>query len=429
MSEPTAAAPQGVPSRARDLPAPVRGRVVALTADVLPDLTALPAPLRSVAGFTPARRVRVGERAILDALEDEEFREQAGRQIAAHPADQPSPAEAAARAWIGRADDTAELLARAAAPQPAPDPELTRTLARLRTKLDEAEAQSQAEREQHQEAVARLKADTAGLRRKLTAARAAEQETRDELAALAAEADRLRTGLAEAEATVRRTQEQLARAQEEARAGRSDRRAERDELTVRTRLLLDALVDTAAGLRRELALPAVTGNPADRLEAELNQAGSGGEGSRATSAAGALGPASPALLDQLLALPRARLIVDGYNVTMAAWPDASLERQRQRLLSGVAAIVARTGAETTVVFDAHTAPARPLVAAPRGVRVIFTPSGVLADDVIRDLVAVEPAGRAVVVVTSDQEVVSDVRRAGARTVSSAALVGLLNRAG
>lgn len=58
---------------------------------------------------------------------------------------------------------------------------------------------------------------------------------------------------------------------------------------------------------------------------------------------------------------------------------------------------------------------------------IFTPSGVIADDVIRDLVDVEPAGRQLIVVTSDQEVVADVRRSGARTVPSDVLVALINR--
>ena len=42
--------------------------------------------------------------------------------------------------------------------------------------------------------------------------------------------------------------------------------------------------------------------------------------------------------------------------------------------------------------------------------------------------AAEPAGRQLVVVTSDQEVVRDVRRAGARTVPADALVALVARA-
>ena len=126
-------------------------------------------------------------------------------------------------------------------------------------------------------------------------------------------------------------------------------------------------------------------------------------------------------------MPRARLIIDGYNVSKAAWPESSLEAQRMRLLNGIAPLVARSGAETTVVFDAATSETRPPVNPPRGVKVIFSPVGVIADDVIRDLVDVEPQGRVVVVVTSDQEIVGDVRRAGARAVDSDALIAVLTR--
>jgi rRNA-processing protein FCF1 len=53
---------------------------------------------------------------------------------------------------------------------------------------------------------------------------------------------------------------------------------------------------------------------------------------------------------------------------------------------------------------------------------------VIADDVIRELVAAEPRGRPVVVVSNDQEVVRDVLRAGARVASAGALTGLISRA-
>jgi hypothetical protein len=68
-----------------------------------------------------------------------------------------------------------------------------------------------------------------------------------------------------------------------------------------------------------------------------------------------------------------------------------------------------------------------VVAAPRGVKVLFSPPGVIADDVIRDLIATEPPGRTVVVVSDDQEVVRDARAGGARVASASALVELLGR--
>jgi hypothetical protein len=45
--------------------------------------------------------------------------------------------------------------------------------------------------------------------------------------------------------------------------------------------------------------------------------------------------------------------------------------------------------------------------------------------VIRDLVAAEPVGRVVLVVTDDRELGNDVARAGARWLATGALIGLL----
>ena len=136
-------------------------------------------------------------------------------------------------------------------------------------------------------------------------------------------------------------------------------------------------------------------------------------------------PATAAVLESLLALPRARLVVDGYNVTKTAWPTATLEAQRSRLVTALAPLVARTGAETTVVFDGAASTVRAAVPTPRGVKAVFSPAGVIADDVIRQLVHAEPRGRTVVVVTSDRALAADVAREGARTVASDVLASLL----
>ena len=58
---------------------------------------------------------------------------------------------------------------------------------------------------------------------------------------------------------------------------------------------------------------------------------------------------------------------------------------------------------------------------------LYSPRGVIADDVVRDLVAVEPQGRVVVVVTADRAVATDVAAAGARVVDPDALLGLIAR--
>jgi predicted RNA-binding protein with PIN domain len=198
-------------------------------------------------------------------------------------------------------------------------------------------------------------------------------------------------------------------------------RTNRDEGTLRARLLLDTLLQASQGLRQELALPVTTGSPADQVEAHLAESGS-----RSSSGAASRPVDDPMLVRELLNLPQVHMIVDGYNVTRAEWDDATLEIQRNRLLRGLGPLVAQTGAEITVVFDGTNAESRPTVSQPRGVRVLFSPRGVLADDVIRDLVAAEPDGRPVGVVTSDQEIARDVgRKSGVRVIGARALVRLL----
>jgi predicted RNA-binding protein with PIN domain len=76
-----------------------------------------------------------------------------------------------------------------------------------------------------------------------------------------------------------------------------------------------------------------------------------------------------------------------------------------------------------VAFDGARRPAVQPVA-PRGVRVLFSQDEI-ADDLIRRLVAAEPVGRPILVVTSDQEIVADVSRAGAWTVASVVLLEVL----
>jgi predicted RNA-binding protein with PIN domain len=212
----------------------------------------------------------------------------------------------------------------------------------------------------------------------------------------------------------------LAAAESAVAAARLAAREGRSAEDARLWLLVETIGQAAQGLRRELALSPPTVLPGDLVEAET------GAGAGTATPARALGDDDPARLDQLLALPRVHLVVDGYNVTKTGYGDLSLEQQRSRLIAGVAVLAAQTGAEVTVVFDgAERLPAAPPV--PRGVRVLFSLPGELADEVIRRLVRAEPAGRPVVVVSSDREVADGVRRSGAYAVASIALVRRLGR--
>jgi predicted RNA-binding protein with PIN domain len=111
------------------------------------------------------------------------------------------------------------------------------------------------------------------------------------------------------------------------------------------------------------------------------------------------------------------VLVDGYNVSMTAWPDQRIDRQRERLIELLETAARRFGADITVVFDG----ADVLGAAQRGrrlIRVVFSPEGVTADDVIRDEVRAVGAHRPVVVITSDAAVVRSTRSMGANTARS-----------
>lgn len=410
------------------LPTGVRRRVLALAAQVLPEVPDLPGSLRSVASFTPNRRARLGGHAIAAALAEEDFRRRVGVQATPLVAPDAPAADRAALLWMTGEDDDGlaahlDSVLEAERAVPHRDAEVER----LRAAVAAAREEGRALRAAHREEVAGLKEQNKALRRRLGEARAAERTVREQATGLqeqvAASGRRRERAAATAEAELRRVRAQLDETTAQLERLRAEERTGRGDATLRARVLLDTVLDAAAGLRRELALPAVEGSPSARVEEELEAR----RGARDPSDSGVLGGDSPALLDQLLGLPRARLIVDGYNVSKTAWESLSLEAQRARLLQSLGPVVARTRAETTVVFDAASAERRPLVSAPRGVKVLFSPYGVIADDVIRDLLAAEPGGRAVVVVTSDREVADDVRRAGFRCVGAPALLGLLAR--
>ncbi|HEX2893537.1 MAG TPA: NYN domain-containing protein [Marmoricola sp.] len=420
------------------LPERVRARVIAYAADALGVLPPdhVPGPLKRAAVFTPQRRARIAGQQILDHLyADDAFRERIGVQakvrqaaVADELADGTATADTAALAFLVRPDGWESLLVSAAGAESAvaDDARAGAETEVLRRRLEAALDEQAAIKRAAKEDLAAAKTEIADLRRKLGDSRSRVRAAQADLERTSAESaerlGRLEADLASAEAEARRLRGQvtavtaeLTRAQRAARAGR-------EEGTLRARLLLDTLLQSAQGLRQELALPVVSGSPADRVEAHLAETGA-----RESSGTASLSLDDPALVRELLTLPQLHLIVDGYNVTRAEWDDASLEAQRTRLLAGLRPLAARTGVEITVVFDGAKAETRPVVQQPRGVRVLFSPRDVLADDVIRELVAVEPAGRPIAVVTSDQEIVRDVvRKAGVRVVGARAMVRLIS---
>ncbi len=127
---------------------------------------------------------------------------------------------------------------------------------------------------------------------------------------------------------------------------------------------------------------------------------------------------------QFLARSDAQFIIDGYNVAKLGWPNRPLEQQRDVFLDAVENLARRFGTDITVVFDGAS-----IVGAHasrrRLARVVYSPEGTIADDVIRDEVQRIPANHAVVVVTNDAEIVRDVRADGANVIPSNALLAVL----
>jgi predicted RNA-binding protein with PIN domain len=434
------AAPRDDEAAAVVLAEPVRQRLIQIAADVVGRLPAdeVPAALRTVARFAPAKRQRLGATALSAALDaDADFRSRVADVVSAAspalaeavrartPTAASDPIDTAVVAYLTRPDGWTEVLAdaierwaRERGPSGGTEIErLRKELAGLRS-LQKAEAART--RDALASATADLSADLAELARQLRA-RTAELRTaergRDDAAAAAHELARASEAASAAhEIELRRLRGRITELERSAESGRRASRIERDVDDARLWLLVETVTDAAAGIRRALALPPPVRRPGDTVSVLPADAGSGRTA------------ADPADLDRLLAVPNLHMIVDGYNVTKTGYGQLPLADQRTRLvaaLAGVAARAARAGLEITVAFDgAAKPPAAPR--APRGVRVLFSAADEIADDLIRRLIAAEPAGRPLVVVTSDQQVVADARRAGAWTAPSAVLLACLD---
>ncbi|WP_203928649.1 NYN domain-containing protein [Virgisporangium ochraceum] len=428
------------------LPDPVRQRVTALAAGVLGSLPGdeLPVSLRRVAKFAPKQRAKLGGPLIAaqiatDALLRQRLAakvvEAAGDLGAAvaegTPPGAADPTEVAALAYLCRPPAWRDLIGAAtealrAETEQALVAAQTRELEQRVARAEHDRTVARTEADKLRDELARLREEAGGLReenRRLgRSVRELEQRERRAADLLATEKGRAARATADHDAEIRRLKARLAEAESQAGAARVSAKEARANDDARLWLLLETIGQAAVGLRRELAL-----DPTDRLPADFvaDTAADRPEGVMPAKAR-ALDATDPARLDQLLDLPKAHLVVDGYNVTKAGYGDLSLEQQRSRLVTGLGGIAAQTRAEVTVVFDGAERIVG-LPPAPRGVRVLFSKKGETADDLIRRLVRAEPAGRPVVVISSDREVADGVRRHGAYPLSSTALLRRLGR--
>ncbi|MFC4007717.1 NYN domain-containing protein [Nonomuraea purpurea] len=431
----------------RPLPEQVRLNVVDLAAQVLGTMPAVsvPPPLRGIAKFDPRKRAKLGSAPIAAQLEnDKKFRELVAESVAAGwpelvaslaegnvpPA--ADPVLVAAAAYLTRPPGWAEMIEAARmdleqSAVAAEGSEREEVVTRLREQLAAQKNAAKEEGERLREQIKTARAENSDLRRKLHEARERAKAAARRAEEMERTADEARSAASAAgsagEAELRRLRERLADVEKQLQASRQAAREGRSIEDARIRVLLDALQDASAGLRRELALPTMISRPADSVAAVTGER----PGVRGVPAR-ALADDDPQLLDQLLALPQVHLIIDGYNVTKTGYGTLTLADQRTRLMTGLGGLVAQTRVEVTVVFDGAELNAPVQVVAPRGVRVLFSEPGEIADDLIRQLVRAEPPGRAIAVVSSDREVAESVRRMGARPVPSGLLLRRLGRA-
>lgn len=421
------------------LPGPVRGRLAELAAAALGEMRQadVPAALRPVVRFAPAKRAKLGLSALITALHDSAVFRTAvvdwcrTKRPDVLDLDHPDPAVVASAALVldaPRAAHYVELMSfRAEQGQlrgerdsaVARADKLAADVERLRAELSQA-------RQVAEQAGQESSAEADRLRKRLREQGVRLKEAKDEAAAARSDLARVRS---ETEATIAgmthdRDRERERALDERQRAERAKSDAEvawhsareaRQGDEVRLALLLETVEGALSGLRQELGANARSGpRPADAAQQVRARSGSRG------------GVADLATLDRLLTLPAVHLIVDGYNVTKTGYPELPLADQRDRLAHRLAALASRTGAEVTVVFDGADVLSVP-AAGPRGVRVLFSEAGVQADDVIRALVDAEPQGRQLIVATSDRAVMSSVRQHGAYTVASDVLLSRINR--
>ncbi|MEU6859489.1 NYN domain-containing protein [Glycomyces sp. NPDC046736] len=420
---------------------PVRRRAVEIAAVAMPGLVSarVPARLRRFLKFSPPKRAKLARSEIAAALSsDAAFREGLAEVLTA--TDSPlikaiasgdevspmaDPSEVAALTYLLRPEGWRELIATAAlavheTPEtPAPAAE-DASLKRL-SALEKENGKVRSALADQRAAAATLQEELRRARREL---KDAEERAAKAARDLAAERGRLKLLDTERRSERRRLESEVETLRDSLeRARKADKETER-LASSRLWLLMETLSGTATGLRRELGLEPVDDRPAEYVADQMCD----DPQERLVEGSRGLDQTDPQRLDHLLALPNPHLIVDGYNVTISAWGETlTLEQQRNRLVQGLGAVAAQTNAEITVVFDGADAVfgAKPQA---RGVRVLFSAKGQIADDVVVELARVEPEGRPVIVVSSDREVAVRARREGAYPVPSPLLVRWLQRA-
>jgi predicted RNA-binding protein with PIN domain len=195
---------------------------------------------------------------------------------------------------------------------------------------------------------------------------------------------------------------------------------------------VDALAVVSEEARRlAAALEGLTRKARDAVPSAGHESTAGADGSTAPRRTRALCPPgmqadTPEALDSMLRTRGVVLVVDGYNASMAGWPDVVPAEQRERLVAALERLHLRVRCDVVVVFDgADVVGVQP----PRraGVRVLFSEDGEEADPVVIREVSSRPKRVPVIVASSDHWVRDNAESEGATAVPSAVLLDVLRR--
>ncbi len=237
-------------------------------------------------------------------------------------------------------------------------------------------------------------------RRQLQGAEARAEALELKLAELAAELDREQERARDLEARVTRAHEEVAGAVERERRRADARVADLEaQLQAVRRAEEDRRQEHA---RRERAREVAEQRAREEAETRARrgrQRGARVVPGRPTTLPARIGPGTREEAQALLG-PGRLVLLDGYNITLNTQGQLSLEEQRTWLVRLAESAAARLRVRPTVAFDGGgDVPVRPSERS-RGVRVLFSPPGVTADDEI--VLAVEATDEPVVVVTDDR---------------------------
>ncbi|MDE3204564.1 MAG: NYN domain-containing protein [Acidobacteriota bacterium] len=349
-------------------------------------------------------------------------------------------------------------------------------LAEAQQELARSQAEARREASRHDREATRLRARVAALEQAAVEAEAKGERLEARAALLTEELARARSRAAEMEGRAQRAEGRVGVLEAEKRtAAEALSRSRSAEQSIRAAAA--AAVSRAAATAADLAAvlaevganlhppgptspgaaapapPAASGNPAVKPgrvrsgsigssgAARAAGAGREGEGRRrapepALSLPLGVTADSPEAAAHLIRADGVHLIVDGYNVALRSWASgtdglpagADLADLRQRLVDALSELALRSRVGISVIFDGDQAsrvsapgPARPWL------QIVFSASGVEADQVILDMVAARRPHGPVLVATDDRAVQEAAGRRGANILSSVQTLGLLNR--